>query len=283
MRKPLKVFSVLFLLCSCAEMAPPPLFQGGGAAARGGERVDHCRFHVNRYGYGARWASLPVPITIHEGSVPQKAVDTIFEVVEEWNHTWNQNSNQGALFDVLGSIDYPQATDTMGDKENTISFLYSADNRRSQILNPRQQGMTNVSGARYLKEADIFINEDHFDFFYEDNPGFLAKEEDESQPRSLASFDEPSFFKRITRFLFRLLFFWKKEAVRGLAEAPVPRHLVDFHSLIAHELGHVLGMGHNNQRGSIMRTNLSAGVRRRGLRSIELDSILCAYGENNRF
>ncbi len=63
-------------------------------------------------------------------------------------------------------------------------------------------------------------------------------------------------------------FFWSDDTVQGR---------VDIESLILHELGHVLGLGHNSTAKSVMAKSLPSAFLRRDLTSDDLASIRCEY------
>lgn len=52
---------------------------------------------------------------------------------------------------------------------------------------------------------------------------------------------------------------------------------VHLESLLIHELGHVLGLKHNDEGNSVMDTHLSAGQKRVGLTSADTRSLQCEY------
>lgn len=55
-------------------------------------------------------------------------------------------------------------------------------------------------------------------------------------------------------------------------------HKVDFESLMVHELGHVLGLSHNDEAGgSVMATSLAYAKLRREPTNEDLDSLRCEY------
>ena len=289
MKNRLALLTAAVFLSACAEMVMgPPLQSGLGRP----QTVDNCNFHF-QYGQGLRWETLPVGLTIHERSVSPSAVSVTLKVVDEWNQTWIRESGQSTgLFEILGLIDHLSPLDTILDDRNTVSFIREGENQfygegssGGKFLQPKQQGITQVRGRFSMEEADVFINDENYDFFFE-NQDYLAQKKSESS-RSLASLKESKSFLEIlnTSFkkFFNFLFFWKKKPTRepSSKRKTIPRHLIDFESLIAHELGHVLGLGHNEARGSIMKRKLGAGVTRRGLKKVELESLLCGYGGAN--
>ncbi len=70
--------------------------------------------------------------------------------------------------------------------------------------------------------------------------------------------------------------FYTQEDVEALEEDEY-KMKVDFQSLIVHELGHVLGLAHNADSGSVMQTELASGVERRVLGKVDTDSVSCEY------
>lgn len=52
---------------------------------------------------------------------------------------------------------------------------------------------------------------------------------------------------------------------------------VDLESLVLHELGHVLGLAHNDNLGSVMNISLSSGQTRRTLDAQDVESLRCEY------
>ncbi len=52
---------------------------------------------------------------------------------------------------------------------------------------------------------------------------------------------------------------------------------VDFESLLIHELGHLLGLAHDNEAGSVMNERLASGVLRRDIGNVDLSSLKCEH------
>ena len=248
--------------------------------------LDECNFSVSPFGIGHRWKKLPVELTFHSESFHQDAQRITMKVIDEWNHIWRNEGQNTDLFQVIGGI-RSDIQSIENDRLNSITLVdsrsnRSCDNTRAErcFLQRTQQGVTSLRGVGFssVAEADIFVNVDDYEFHYgSSNRSYTALSS--RSDRGLASYSESPltiFWARIVGFFARFL---GKD--RGLAsDSPsIPRHMVDFESLIAHELGHVLALGHNQTVGSIMNTHLRLGVTRRGLRSIELNSLLCGYGK----
>ena len=262
---------MVLLLSACVQR--PPQAQCKGC-------VDECNFHLGQYGQGLRWKTIPVPITLHAESMDSSAMNTTLKVVDEWNHTWKNNTqSQNGLFEVVGAIHYEEADDTLKDNYNSIAMLSlgTQGSLPSVMLHKSNFGITNLMGGRmYVQEADIYLNKEAHDFYYEDQEVVGQKPEEYS--RYLASLSKPQFeMKSLFERFLQWVMFWKKESHREIATARVPRGKVDFETVVSHELGHVLALGHNNKPGSIMQENLAERQVRRGLRPVDLDSLRCRY------
>lgn len=240
--------------------------------------VDECNFHVNHFGKGYRWNHLPVPITFHSNTIHDQARLATLKVIDEWNQVWNSESGQNqGLFEMAGWVHYDSAMDVRNkkDKANTVTLIDRAENsscgQKRCFLKKKQQGVTSMAGLFSLSETDVFLNDGDYDFYYEQRI---------NNKRSVASLAvSAGFFRELWEGFLQYLLFWKKpERDPSSKRRFIPKGLIDFESLVAHELGHVLGLGHIETEGSIMRRKLGSGVMRRGLRRIELDSLLCGYG-----
>ena len=248
------------------------------------QAIDECNFSMSSFGKGYRWDNLPVPITVHSKYYPKKSLHSTIKVIDEWNQTWRASGQDTDLFHLLGKVDYETAEKIQDDDLNSLIVVDSDENRGCVTeLNGRcflqraQQGVTSIRGKGFssVAEADVFINTDDYEYYFEDEDNVQL-----ASNRGIASYKEPvSFLEKFWAFLSNLFYGDRRPTSRSSRAGFVPSHMVDFESLIAHELGHVLALGHNDVRGSIMNTSLALGVKRRGLRKIELDSLLCGYGE----
>lgn len=76
---------------------------------------------------------------------------------------------------------------------------------------------------------------------------------------------------------FKFSFYWKNAFVQSITGHQRMDRAVSLESLIVHELGHVLGLKHRDQQGSVMETYLSARTERVDLSSMDRESLSCEY------
>ncbi len=271
------IFNFIFL-SSCLQM--PPRYNSSA--------LDECNFSVSPFGIGHRWSRLPVELTFHSRFYHEDAQHTTMKVINEWNQIWRVAGQDKDLFRVLGSVDYESAKQVEDDNLNSLTIIDSYQNRNCDgnqgarcFLKSVQQGVTSIKGRGFsdVAEADVFINTDDYEYYFKDGGDGLNLAS--QTHRGLASYGAPvsfikKFWQAILDFFFAAITVEREPASE---RGSIPRHMVDFESLISHELGHVLALGHNNTNGSIMKNSLGLGVKRRGLRRIELDSLLCGYGK----
>ena len=258
------------------------------------QATDECNFSMSPFGVGHRWNHLPVEITFHSKTYHNQAVLSTIKVIREWNETWRASGQNTDLFLLLGGVDYENSKQVEDDNLNSLTIIDTHENRNCSngnpnkrcFLNKKQQGVTSLRGKGFssVEEADVFINKDDYKYYFEEEANGLALASQIQNGRGLNSYHAPvSVIKKIWLFILDSFFTLTRRGDRTLAVSDrggsVPRLMVDFESLISHELGHVLALGHNNITGSIMQEKLAQGVKRRGLRRIELDSLLCGYGE----
>ncbi len=60
-------------------------------------------------------------------------------------------------------------------------------------------------------------------------------------------------------------------------DTPLNKDDVHLESLFIHELGHVLGLKHNDTDGSVMRTYLKSSIERIDITDVDLNSLRCEY------
>ena len=67
------------------------------------------------------------------------------------------------------------------------------------------------------------------------------------------------------------------DTMRFYSDVATGLNEVDLESVILHELGHVLGLKHNDKRPGVMATYLRENSERRGILTADLDSVRCEY------
>ncbi len=67
------------------------------------------------------------------------------------------------------------------------------------------------------------------------------------------------------------------DTMKFYSEMATGLNQVDLESVILHELGHVLGLKHNDKRPGIMATYLKENSERRNILTADMDSIRCVY------
>jgi hypothetical protein len=72
-------------------------------------------------------------------------------------------------------------------------------------------------------------------------------------------------------------FFTTVDSVTTAGSATATRTQVHMESLVVHELGHVLGLAHNEASGSVMQANLGFGSVREAPVTVDLNSVSCEY------
>ena len=272
------LFPFLLFLSACGSYFP---HSGKHFPTKEGVSRNECYFRVNR-GYVVRWKNLPIPVYIHK-NVNSTANKNILYAIDIWNQSWHFHTGKGSLFEPIGPVNQ-NVPDASGDGIN----LFFMDNKL-KLLSSTQQGTTFIrhefGGSIY--DADIIINNIHFDYFYE-NDSFdytlHAKGPVSSYSRSLASSLPSSFwssFISMFKALLKAVFFWKKPKGRSPdSESKISKQQIDFISLTIHELGHLSGLVHIDpytSSNSIMNPELSRGAIRRDIKDQELNYLACHY------
>jgi hypothetical protein len=129
-------------------------------------------------------------------------------------------------------------------KDNESVIYYFKDYWNPE--KPSEQGRTTIYWAGdKITEADILINAKNFDYFT-------------TSEYEVWSADRTGTYKR--------------EWEQFLLKRPV-----NFESLLVHELGHVLGLGHIYKADSVMAETLEGGTLRVDPKEIDKDSLSCEY------
>ena len=242
---------------------------------------DNCRFRVDR-GFIIKWRDLPIPLYAHTSLAPLTRKNFIY-AIDMWNEAWNYHTNTGPLFEFMGNTDTPYNPTATNNDE--INILYM--DKRYYVLDKEKQATThtlNTFGGIMI-EADIIFNGIHHRWHYEkESIDYTAytKVPALSTGRYLASTTTQSFW---TKFLYAFqgaldfLTFWRAK-IKRTPSADTPRIKEDendFISVAIHELGHHAGLGHIDDRKSIMNAKLLVGTTRRDIGEFELSSLACGY------
>ena len=281
---------------------------GGGDYFYTAESADPCGFVINpRTGKGIRWESdkFPVPFYIHE-SVPPAARENFISAVEHWNQEWEDHTrSRGITAEPRFSLVGDGALFSGQIKNDGYNMLvFSADPSNFENVKTTQ-AVTKTFSRKYIKDTDIVVNDQTFKFFYDgDYNSTVLALRDQKSVRSLASSRALSLTEKIKAKVFGLIRLFKRlftqqpyREIAGLGPARVPSDSVDFPSLMVHELGHVPGLAHKedriqttasrslaNERGrdkksdySVMEELLPSGHARRDIGTSDLDSVFCGY------
>ena len=320
------VFIKTLLLIFTSALLSACLLQGGGTGAYMGEKKDPCGFAVNTRGWPTHWkkSDFPVVYYIHE-SVPRPARQNFISATQHWNLVWEEylldKGEEPFEFFSIANENLAYKGSPKNDSYNLLIFINRGFTKYHKNTSQAITAIFASYGSGKINDADIIINNESYKYYYDNeyDRQILAEGKKITDHRAIASVSTKGFWLQIGQGVFRWIkflfrpFFRNKKNERQIASPSkqVPRNLVDFPSLMIHELGHVPGLGHsvNNtpfaQQGghkffrtiaskressnkgrnrsstrrinTVMETGLAAGRVRRNIGQYDLDNLFCGY------
>ena len=288
----------------------------GGFSGNYSLQTDDCNISKTPLGGSLIWEELknkPVLFYVHE-SVPDVAQEVFNASIDHWNVAWelyleDKGEEPFPLFEVIDrELKY---TGTPGrDQYNILFFI---DKNFLNYEKEEVQAFTAVLSSRRgaIKDTDIIVNNEYYSYYYDLDyqTDIQASLKSFKQNRKLASSRGDSSLSLLKQKLLAWLQFFlkpflKKKPQRQVASpaVKVPRGMIDFASLMIHELGHVPGLTHyeknsilerelermastNSSSGSdnyvsVMEKKLQSGRARRNIKERDLYNIYCTYIES---
>ena len=287
------LFFLGFNVASCYYVAPDNHLYTG--------RPDPCGFSKSSHNDSIKWDTSKFPISFYaHSSVSTDAYRNFVSATEHWNDAWMEYlearsiTNKFLLFKIGGEGYLFSGTPGV-DGSNMLFFLDDFDGY-SNKPNSIQALTSTISAGGRLEDTDILVNEEHNKYYFDRSYDsyVLSTHTQSNQYRTFASTSQPSFWENakdtfLRLFYFAMDFFKIQEHVhRDLDARRISKNLVDFPSLIIHELGHALGLAHipiedekSDRLFSIMERVLPKGRTRRVIGSYDLDNLFCGYYEYN--
>ena len=267
---------------------------------------DTCGFSRDKMNRSVKWDLAKFPIAFHvHGSVPDKAYYNFVSAVTHWNEVWIQYLEDREivdtflLFRIVGEGEKFAGTPKR-DGNNMLFFLdrfegYGQTSRTGRQVTQALTSMVSVEGR--IQDTDILVNADEVQHYFDRSYDryVLSSGTREHRYRNLASTGRVSIWQNIKNSLTSLFKLVKnlislKKRVhthRGLDSKRIPGNLVDFPSLMIHELGHAAGLSHipaesekSGEVFSIMERTLPEGQTRRDIGEYDLESLFCGYYKN---
>lgn len=202
---------------------------------------DTCNFVQNMQGQRVSWKrDVPVGLWVHE-SVPTALLNSLYGAMAQWEYASGR-----PYFRILGIKRGP--AQPAQDGESVIYWL-----TEWSTTSAREQARTTIHWlGDVIEEADIVINAK--------NHNLVSTIDISSECLEIRN--GPGHRHRPA----------------SASSASCGDAKVDFESLMVHELGHVLGLQHNEDGGSVMARELPYNVLRSVPQRVDMDSIRCEYG-----
>ena len=166
-----------------------------------------------------------------------------------WNQEWEEytrsqgESSAPGLFAVMGNGNVFEGR----VKNDSYNMLFFTNKIKSYGMKDTTQAITKTySLRRQIKDTDIIVNVDSFQHHYatDYDEAILALKQEQQSLRKLASSQTPSLWQTIKSYLTNTLKFFhglfvreKYRDIATLRSKRISRDLVDFPSLMIHELG----------------------------------------------
>lgn len=326
----LKIFilSGFWILTSC-------LVETGGRRGALLHELNECYFNRDlRTGKTIKWneGAFPISFYIHE-SVPDEAYFNFIAAIDHWNIRWEEyveekGGEAGPLLEIVGKGEkFAASGSLLRDDYNMLVFVESS--KIEKIMGKQSFHVDEIQAVTYslksrnflgnisLKSADILVNKTSFKYYYDEeyNKDILAWKKSLDPKRRVAFTKIPSrtalIKNRILNFFLKFFDFFKAKKQRDLArlKKSIPKNMVDFPSLMIHEPGHALALGHvdadeypksaalraphrmpmrklasldkkkEGKEQSVMKVELPTGTVRRHISDFDLDNIFCGYYE----
>ena len=226
-------------------------------ACGGGPPEHDCFFVQNSAGHRVSWnQNLPVTLWIHD--VPHEYRDAFYKSEEIFEEKFNTN------FFTFQEIDAALSDTNRNDNRSIIYWDETWAEEESE------QAKTTIHWiGSQITDADIRFNANHYSYYtgknIEENLGGEALE-----GISYASTGYRNVLTQMANF-----------GIGDIGQNVSDHRHIHLESLIIHELGHVLGLKHNDDKSSIMQRTLSGQVERDVIGDSDYKNVQCEYGHSH--